>query len=92
MRVGALTNTAAHNTFQVVRTGPSALRVLTSIPGAAAGDFCRERRDEDETHDEVVRNSAVTAHKAELGSGHNAHKNVGWAQQTVRSKHVARRI
>ncbi len=44
VRVGALTNKAAHYRFELVRTGQGVLRALTSIWGSAAGSICRLRR------------------------------------------------
>ena len=44
MRVGALTNKAAHYRFGLVRTGQRALRGLTSTASAAIDEICRERR------------------------------------------------
>ena len=44
VRVGALTNKAAHYRFHLVRTGQRALRGLTSMASRAAGKICRERR------------------------------------------------
>lgn len=42
VRIKALTNKAAHNKWNDVRTASCAVRVLTSISIATTCDFCRE--------------------------------------------------
>ena len=55
VRVGALTNKAAHNGFDLVRTVWCALFGLTSISGAAICNICRERRGTAGTRRSLVR-------------------------------------
>ena len=66
VRVGALTNKAAHNHFGVVRTSDCAVRVLTSICDVATDGFCRERRGEPITARRGVRNLGRPAHMREF--------------------------
>ena len=72
MRVEALTNKAAHNAPNVVRTSGYALRPLTSIREVTTIDICRERRDTSEERRCRVRKLAPTAHIFENSSGRSA--------------------
>ncbi len=83
VRIGALTNKAAHYRFHLVRTGHRALLGLTSISGATAGNICRERRGAVGGRCCGVRKIAAAAHIAEIGPARTAHENVGAAQQNV---------
>ena len=66
VRVGALTNKAAHYRFDLVRTGHRALRGLTSISVAATCNICRERRGASAAARYGVRNLAAAAHFADF--------------------------
>ena len=83
VRVGALTNKAAHYRFDLVRTGQRALRRLTSISSATTGHICRERRGAVGGDDCRVRKFAAAAHSVEIVPARTAHENVGAAQQNV---------
>ena len=69
VRVGALTNKAAHYLFHLVRTGLGTVRRLTSISGAATGGICRERRGSVTDGSRGVRKLARLAHIAERTEG-----------------------
>ena len=58
VRIGALTNKAAHYRFHLVRTGQRALRGLTSMASRAAGKICRERRYAADGYGGVIRKCA----------------------------------
>ena len=88
VRVGALTNKAAHYRFDLVRTGHIAIRGLTSICGATAGKIPRERRDADRRWPCGVRKFTAAAHKAIDRIGRTAHLNAVAAQENVAGTHV----
>ena len=75
VRVGALTNKAAHNQFGLVRTRACAVRVLTSIYVVTIDGFCRERRGEPITARRGVRNLGRPAHMRESPTRASAREN-----------------
>ena len=75
VRVGALTNKAAHNQFGLVRTRDCAVRVLTLIYDVTIDGFCRERRGEPITARRGVRNLGRPAHMRESPTRASAHEN-----------------
>ena len=90
VRVGALTNKAAHYRFHLVRTGQRALRALTSISITATCNISRDRRAAAGTGRQEVRKPAAVAHSAEKGNGRTAHKNAAHAQQNAWFAHLTR--
>ena len=88
VRVGALTNKAAHYRFDLVRTGQGTLQALTSTASAATDTICRERCG---ALLRVVGEVRIAAHTTVCRGGHSlrqnartAHKNVGAAQENAR--------
>ena len=90
VRVEALTNKAAHYRFGLVRTGHSALRALTSICAATAGNIPRERRNAARRRPCEVRKLTSAAHDAPDRTGRTAHENVVAAQENVPGAQVTR--
>ena len=83
MRVGALTNKAAHYRFELVRIVGCALFGLTSILKATIGDICRERRGAGVGGRRGVRKLIAAAHYADKHGGRRAHENVDAAQENA---------
>ena len=90
VRVGALTNKAAHYRFHLVRTALCAIRALTSIRSATAGDICRKPRGVVEPSRDRVRNFAAAAHNVAAATCCRAQLMRTSAQENGRRAHAAR--
>ncbi|MBA4019434.1 MAG: hypothetical protein C0483_19895 [Pirellula sp.] len=95
MRVGALTNKAAHCGPGAVRSARRARRGLTAISGAVGGNICRKRRAAADARRRVVRKLAPAAHFVERLVArflhpvrNSAQENVGPAHQNARSNRL----
>ncbi len=92
VRVGALTNKAAHYRFPLVRRCVHAVGILTSIMVAVTVNICRERRGVPVARRCGVRTLAFAAHIAERHGGRSLHLIVGLAHENARFTHDWRGI
>ena len=92
VRVGALTNKAAHCRFPLVRRCVHAVGILTSILSAAIDNICRERRGVPVARRCGVRTLAFAAHISKCIRGSSAHLIVNLAHENVPFPHDLCRI